>query len=141
MAPPELPARPRSARYPPAGPQLLAYGIKDPSAQKFSNTHIPTLNFLEPPMPNPFLSNDPERRNAHRVGWAERTLNAFCLTQGVRYIVTETRTVQLSDLLTNLAHFSDANGIDLADVFHRARLHYEAETEGHGRQFDRIHVR
>jgi hypothetical protein len=91
-------------------------------------------------MPNPFLPHDPEGRNAHRVGWAERTLNAFCLTQGTRYIVTETREAQLSDLLTNLAHFCDAHGLELAETLRRARLHYDAETGGKGGQFDRVRL-
>jgi hypothetical protein len=40
-------------------------------------------------MPKPFFISDPEGRNAHRVHWAERSLNLFGLTQNTRYVPTQ----------------------------------------------------
>lgn len=92
-------------------------------------------------MPKPFFISDPEGRNAHRVHWAERTLNLFGLTQDTRYVLTQSPEVQLSDLLTNFAHFCDAHGIRMHEAIRRAQQQYRAETEGEGRQFERIRLR
>ena len=68
------------------------------------------------------LPPDPEGQNDDRACWAEVALDAFQQETG-----TEDEDA-LSDLLTDLMHYCDRNGIQWADELARASRNYREET-------------
>ena len=72
------------------------------------------------PKPFPF-SADGAHMNQERSEWAEVAILAFMGETSVD------REDALCDLLADLAHWSDRNGMDFAYELRRAKNHYEAE--------------
>ena len=64
---------------------------------------------------------DLEKMNDDRAEWAGAALRHFQCTTGTDYEDT------LTDLLGDLMHWADRNGVDFNDELARARMHYEAE--------------
>ena len=72
------------------------------------------------------LPPDPDGKNDHRAGWADKALVAF-------QTITEADSEDvLSDLLTDLMHWSDRiqmmDGASFENELERAREHYKVET-------------
>jgi hypothetical protein len=61
--------------------------------------------------------------NGERVTHALSALYAHSESQGDAYCPTDTTT----DLLTNLAHFCDCEGLDFDKLVTTARMHWQAE--------------
>ena len=72
----------------------------------------------------PGLPPDPEGMNGCRAEWAGQAIAAFTLATGTD------REDALADLLADLMHWADRNGVSFADELGRARNHYGAETLG-----------
>lgn len=70
------------------------------------------------------LPPDPEGMNDDRAKWAAAALRHFQRKTG-----TDTHDAP-SDLICDLMHWCDRTGFDFDDTLARARMHYEAETEG-----------
>lgn len=68
------------------------------------------------------LPPDPENMNDERARWAASALRAFRRATGAD------AEEALSDLLSDLMHWSDRNVFDFEAALDRARMHYEAET-------------
>lgn len=77
---------------------------------------------------------DPDQQNSDRASWAEAALDAFCAAAG-----TDPE-YSFSDLLGDLAHYCDRNGLDLGREIKRASVHYNEETGYGGVQFDAVLV-
>ena len=69
------------------------------------------------------LPPDPDAQNDERAKWAAQAIEAFELATCVD------REDALSDLLADLMHWADRNGLDFSAEIARGRMHYEAETE------------
>jgi hypothetical protein len=67
------------------------------------------------------LPPDPEKMNDDRAEWAATALRHFQCCTGADYEDT------LTDLLGDLMHWADRNGVDFNDELARARTHYDAE--------------
>jgi hypothetical protein len=72
------------------------------------------------------LPPDPENMNGDRAEWAAAALRHFQCCTGTDYDDSVT------DLLGDLMHWCDRNGVDFGDELARARRHYHAETDGKG---------
>ena len=73
-------------------------------------------------MTNKYLPPDPEGMNDDRAEWAAAALRHFrCITS------TDDGDV-IGDLLADLMHWCDRNGVEFDTALSRARRHYEAET-------------
>jgi hypothetical protein len=79
-----------------------------------------------------------EPGNDARAEWAEAALQAFCVATGV-----DTTETAVGDLIADLAHWCDRHNycdskgrLNLAELIENGRMHYEAETQGKGGQFD-----
>jgi len=68
------------------------------------------------------LPPDPEGMNDKRAAWGGRAIAAFEKATGVD------REDALSDLLADLFHWCDRNGVDFEHELARARGHYDEET-------------
>jgi hypothetical protein len=68
------------------------------------------------------LPPDPEGMNGDRAAWAAAAIEAF------RDMTRTERADALPDLLADLMHWCDRNGIDFAEALEAARMHYAAET-------------
>lgn len=79
--------------------------------------------------PKTKLPADPEELNHQRAGWAAEAILAFRNVTG-----TDTCDA-VSDLIADLAHWCDRNGISFAAELERGRMHYEEETNDEGKQF------
>jgi hypothetical protein len=69
------------------------------------------------------LPPDPEGMNDERAAWAGAALSRFMeviRSTDIEHVV--------SNLLTDLMHWSDRNNCDFNDAFNLARLYYEDET-------------
>lgn len=73
------------------------------------------------------LPPDPERHNDNRAAWAATALNAFADVTMMNTAGEDGETI-LGDLLADLMHWCDRNGVDFNDMLERARDHYEEET-------------
>jgi len=91
---------------------------------------------------------DPEGMNQARAEWARAAVDAF--RAETRLDDGDGMDTAIGDLLANLAHLCDAEGLDFDHLLSRAMGHYVAETtanegkngeEVDGPQFDRINVR
>jgi hypothetical protein len=69
------------------------------------------------------LPPDPENMNGDRAEWAAAALRHFQCCTGTDYDTA------LVDLLGDLMHWCDRNGVDFEDELSRARRHYDAETK------------
>lgn len=65
---------------------------------------------------------DPEGRNDERASWAGVAIAAF------RDLTNCDQEDAVSDLMANIMHFCDRNGMSFSAELQRARMHYEAET-------------
>lgn len=81
------------------------------------------------------LPPDPEDMNDQRAEWAAGTLVHFRTKEG-RCDEGDA----LSDLLSDIAHHCDREGISLVAEMRRAGFHYLEETAGEGHQFDELPV-
>jgi hypothetical protein len=83
------------------------------------------------PSPAP---EDPESfggpTNADRAVWAEQALQTFNQSTGVDLEDS------VADLITDMAHFCDRHGMNIAHEIERARGMYGDETHGQGNQFE-----
>lgn len=68
------------------------------------------------------LPPDPEGMNEKRSSWAQDALDRFMRVTG-----TDREDV-LTDLLGDLLHWCDRNGVDFDNELRKGRSHYEAET-------------
>jgi hypothetical protein len=69
------------------------------------------------------LPPDPEGMNEDRSRWAEAAIHEFQRQTGADLEDS------VSDLLADLMHWCDRNGIDFDTETDRARRHYDEETE------------
>lgn len=82
---------------------------------------------------------DPEEMNDDRAEWTEQALETFrrATCPGSPEEPFEDL---IPDLLADLAHYCDRNGLDFGHMLWGARAHYEDETEDAGRQFARVSI-
>ena len=72
---------------------------------------------------------DPEGMNENRAEWAQEAIDVF---------IVNTRADlgdAVCDLMADLGHWCDRNGMDLAAEIRRGAMHYQAEAPN-GHQFD-----
>jgi len=88
------------------------------------------------------LPPDPEQMNSRRAQWAAEAFEQFIQAHGKpslpglgETLRREIREQNLSNLLANLAHMCDRDGIDLSGRLRLAAVHYWAATVGAGIQF------
>jgi len=88
------------------------------------------------------LPPDPEQMNSRRAQWAAEAFEQFIQAHGKQASPEmegserrEIRERNLTDLLSNLGHMCDRDGIDLSRALRLAAVHYWAETAGEGAQF------
>lgn len=90
------------------------------------------------------LPPDPKEMNDQRAKGAKSTLLHYANSFGEIYskedlVGLETSPDQahqnLGDLLCDLAHFCDREGVSLADCLATAEIHYNEETANKGQQF------
>lgn len=84
---------------------------------------------------------DPDKMNDKRAQAAERALLAFAEDIGEihqRGKLGELAAQNLSDLLADMAHFCDREGISLSKCWSNARSNYGEESDGRGKQFHRL---
>lgn len=88
---------------------------------------------------------DPEDMNQERVEWARAAVQAFQGETGLGE--ADGLDTAIMDLLADLAHLCDAEGLDFGHLLYRAEGHYTEETssegsenaeEVDGRQFNRV---
>ena len=86
------------------------------------------------------LPPDPEQMNDDRAKWALSAVSEFGYTTGEcfetfkgdqRLTILEQN---ISDLLCDLAHLCDREGMNLTHLISRARRHYNEETDRKGGQ-------
>lgn len=73
---------------------------------------------------------DPEKQNSDRARWSSMALY---------YFIGETGSDledAVSDLIADLGHWCDRNGMNLKEQISRAEEHYDAETNFKGKQFN-----
>lgn len=75
------------------------------------------------------LPPDPEEMNDARAEWAGAAIDAFAVITNMAFAGEDDETI-LSDLLADLHHWCDRNGVNFATCCARAEHHYEAETNG-----------
>ena len=68
---------------------------------------------------------DPEGQNDARAEWAGSALRFFQRSTGTDH------SDALSDLLCNLLHWCDRNGLDFERELERGKCHYDEETTDH----------
>ena len=68
------------------------------------------------------LPPDPEGKNDTRAGWGEQVILRFEALTGCD------REDALADMLCDLMHWCDRNGLDFARQVERAEYHYQCET-------------
>jgi hypothetical protein len=81
------------------------------------------------------LPSDPEDMNDARAEWAGDALAYFARKHGEEEEGCEAQ--NLADLLADLAHYCDRNGLSLDGCLTTAQMHYAEETDHEGAQFDR----
>jgi hypothetical protein len=75
--------------------------------------------------------------NDQRAAWAEVALLAFGQRTGMAKTKVgneEASFLLVADLLVDLAHWCDRNGVNLAGTLKYAARHYQTETGGKGKQ-------
>jgi len=85
----------------------------------------------------PDATADEGTTNAQRASWDEAALLAYGKRTGtVREAVgdNEDPLLIVADLLADLAHWCDRNGIELQSAIRHAARHYQTETAHQGRQ-------
>lgn len=70
---------------------------------------------------------DPDNLNNERADWAEAALDAFALVTRMDTAGEDYETI-LGDLLCDLMHWCDRNGVDFDVMLDVARMGYEDET-------------
>jgi hypothetical protein len=73
---------------------------------------------------------DPDGLNTNRADWAEQALAEFSRITGLDFIEPDApeRVEAVTDLLADLMHWCDGEGLDFEHVLLNARHHYAAET-------------
>ncbi len=72
------------------------------------------------------MKNYPEPCNADRAEWATTALERFCRVTGLS-LKDDGPDTAVSDLLADLMHYCDQEGIDFDECVDRGRCHYEEE--------------
>jgi hypothetical protein len=91
--------------------------------------------------PSTGLPPDPEGMNDERAEWALSTIQAFGTTTGECFYDFDGQErdailqQNISDLLGDLAHLCDREGVNLRAMLDRAEHHYNEETDNEGEQF------
>jgi hypothetical protein len=75
---------------------------------------------------------DPEEMNDQRSDWAGDALYHYSNEHGE----DDADQQNLSELLCNLAHWCDRNGVSFATALTTAEVHYNEETDHKGKQFE-----
>lgn len=70
---------------------------------------------------------DPEGKNEDRAEWAQDALEAFAAATHMDTAGEDDQTI-MTDLLCNLRHYADRNGIDFRQCLRIANVHYQEET-------------
>lgn len=86
----------------------------------------------------PHYFDDPEEpgKNEDRAGWAQTALEAFATETGLDLEPdADGPETALGDLLANLGHYCDRNGLELSKILRTAEMQYNAETGNQGKQF------
>lgn len=73
---------------------------------------------------------DPEGKNEDRALWAQSALSIYAVKTG-QSMKTDKPEI-FSDLLADLMHYADRNGIDFNEAFKSALGNYRAETSKNG---------
>lgn len=73
------------------------------------------------------LPADPEGMNDDRAEWAQNALDAFASVTSMDTAGEDAETI-LTDLLADLMHWSDRNGVKFSNVLACAQSHYCEET-------------
>lgn len=85
----------------------------------------------------PDATADEDVTNDERASWAEVGLLAFGQRTGMAHEAVgddEDPFLIVSDLLADLAHWCDRNGVDMQAAIRHATKHYQTETGSQGRQ-------
>jgi hypothetical protein len=100
----------RAARYTAIQRQLSKIRLVEP------------LPGTEEPAATPIVRPDPDGQNADRAEWAASALRHFQCTTGTDYDDA------LADLLCDLMHWCDREGLSFNDALSNGTSHYTAET-------------
>jgi hypothetical protein len=73
------------------------------------------------------LPPDPDGMNNDRAAWAELAIDALGAATNM-VTAGESRETMLGDLLADLMHWCDRNGVDFNFKLEGARMNYEEET-------------
>jgi hypothetical protein len=91
------------------------------------------------------LPPDPEGENERRAQEGGAILVHYEETSGEAPYggisaeqLTDLHEQNLADMLCDLGHWCDRNGVDMQDAIRRAKMHYDAETGGEGMQFTAV---
>ena len=107
--------------------------LRDLAKQIESSTATPRKRVAK--LPNHAADETGDPNNIDRAKWAGIALRAFASETGQK-MGREAEDI-ICDLIANLGHFCDRlNDVDFTNCLRRARDHYNAETQGKGRQFD-----
>lgn len=106
----------------------------------FNLLNIPLARFTQMPLP-PDPTADEGISNDDRAAWAEVALLAFARRTGMLKEQDEMGNIEgedpflvLADLLADLGHWCDRNGVDFPSALTHAAGHYAAESDGQGPQ-------
>lgn len=80
------------------------------------------------------LPPDPEQQNRDRSGWAMAAVETF--QAATRLSKADGLDTAIMDLIGDLAHLCDDEGLNLAGLITRAKFHYDQETDFLGKQFE-----
>lgn len=98
--------------------------LREPCA-KCSHVHIA----LACPTPPPDPESDDICDNEKRAAWGLEAVETYAARTGLDISPSADGVeTAISDLLADLHHVADREGLDFADMVERARNHYEAET-------------
>jgi hypothetical protein len=84
------------------------------------------------------LPPDPEGMNDQRANAGGMTLAYFAMTHGELADDNSLDAQNMTDLLADLAHYCDREGLNLTTIWESAAHHYAEETDNQGEQMDAI---
>jgi hypothetical protein len=73
---------------------------------------------------------DPEGQNDDRALWAEAAIRTFQEQTGLKDV--DGMDTAVMDLLADIGHFCDRHNLSLSGLLHRAKMHYDEETNPEG---------
>lgn len=77
---------------------------------------------------------DPDEMNDKRAAWVSSAVESFIRHTG-QSIKDDGEFEIIGDLLADIGHYCDQQGLDLTCALQRAAFHYFEETDGQGDQF------